>query len=148
EKIHAEYVQAGAEVIETNTFAANRLKLRRVGLEHQLDELNRAGVEIARRAAGDRAYVVAAIGPAGAKMVGVPEPEPEELRAIFRDQAEVLVSAAPDAIILETFNTLSELEIALDVVRSLTDLPIIALAAFTGGGATGDGASPDDVAKS
>lgn len=148
EKIHSEYVQAGAEVIETNTFAANRLKLRKVGLEEQHDALNRAGVEIARRAAGDRAWVVAAIGPIGAKMVGMPEPERDELETMFRDQAQALLDAGPDAIILETFNHLAELEVALEVVRPMTTIPIIALVAFTGGGATGDGAAPDTVARS
>ncbi|MCB9507312.1 MAG: bifunctional homocysteine S-methyltransferase/methylenetetrahydrofolate reductase [Myxococcales bacterium] len=142
ERIHAEYVGAGAEVIETNTFAANREKLRRVGLEADHDALNRAAVAIARRAAGDRAAVVGAIGPTGTKWGGLRADQREAYAAVFADQARVLIEAGVDAIALETFSHLAELEVALAAIRPLTSGVILALGAFTGNLATADGVTP------
>ena len=147
EKIHAEYVAAGSHAIETNTFAANRVKLRKVGLEDRHDEINRAGVEIARRAAGDKVYVVGAMGPTGTKWPTLTKDLQAEYLDVFRDQAQVLLDAGVDGLILETFGYLQELEAALGAVRALTDLPVIALAAFTGSESTGDGANVDMVAR-
>lgn len=147
EKIHAEYVAAGAQVIETNSFAANRLKLRKVGLEEQHDEINRAAVAIARRAAGRNTYVVGAIGPTGVKWPALADEAREDLVSVFVDQARVLLDAGVDAIALETFSYLAELEVALAALRQLTADPIFALCAFTGASSTGDGANPDTVAR-
>ncbi|TVR04690.1 MAG: bifunctional homocysteine S-methyltransferase/methylenetetrahydrofolate reductase [Deltaproteobacteria bacterium] len=146
-RIHREYVDAGAEVIETNTFAANRLKLRRVGLEDEHDAINRTGVNLAREAAAGRAWVVGAIGPSGKRWVELTDRERDELCAVFVDQATVLLDAGVDGLSLETFGTLEELRVALRSVRSLTDLPILASAAFLGNGVTADGAAPDVVAR-
>ena len=147
EAVHREYVEAGAEIIETNTFAANRYKLRKVGLEDKHDEINRAGVEIARRAAGDRAWVVGAIGPTSRKWPSLSRHNQQELTQVFIDQARALIDAGVDGLALETFSYIEELEVALREIRPLFDGPIIAMAAFTGNGATGDGAGPDEVAK-
>jgi methionine synthase I (cobalamin-dependent)/5,10-methylenetetrahydrofolate reductase len=147
EAVHREYLDAGADLLETNTFAANRRKLRRVGLEEKHDEINRAAVEIARRVAGDTAWVGGAIGPTGAKWPSLSKANQLDLESVFADQARVLVDAGVDVLILETFSYLSELEVALRVVRPLFDGCLIAQAAFTGTAATGDGAGADEVAR-
>lgn len=147
EAVHREYVLAGAEIIETNTFAANRWKLRKVGLEEKHDQINQAGVEIARRAAGDDRWVVGAVGPTGRKWPSLSRHNQEKLRAVFADQARALVGAGVDGLVLETFSYIQELEVALKVVREFYDGTVIAMCAFTGNGATGDGAGPDEVAK-
>ncbi len=146
EAIHREYVAAGAHVIETNTFAANRLKLQKVGLAEKMREINEVGVKLARAAAGG-AYVIGAIGPTGAKWPNLTPLRQRELASVFREQAEALLAAGVDGIILETFSYLSELEVALAEVRPLTDKFVAALATFTGNAATGDGAGPGVVAR-
>ena len=147
ERVHGEYVEAGAEVIETNTFAANREKLRKVGLAENHDAINRSAVEIARRVAGDDVYVVGAIGPTGRKWPSLSKRTRAELVPVFAEQAAVLIDAGVDAIALETFSYLAELEAALEAVRSQSDVVVIAMAAFTGAGVTSDGAGPGEVAR-
>lgn len=146
EAIHREYVEAGAHVIETNTFAANRLKLQKVGLAEKMREINEIGVKLARAASGD-AYVLGAIGPTGAKWPNLTPTRQRELAEVFREQAEALLAAGVDGIVLETFSYLSELEVALAEVRPLTDKVVAAFATFTGNAATGDGAGPGVVAR-
>jgi homocysteine S-methyltransferase len=146
EAIHREYVQAGAHVIETNTFAANRIKLQKVGLGEKLRQINEAGVCLAR-AAGNEAYVLGAIGPTGLKWPNLTVDRQREVADVFREQAEVLLGAGVDGIVLETFSYLGELEAALSCVRPLTDGVVAALASFTGNAATGDGAGPGVVAR-
>lgn len=146
-RVHREYVDAGAEVIETNTFAANRLKLQRVGLEHEHDAINRSAVRIARDAAAGKAFVVGAIGPCGRRWVELSDAEREALPDIFRDQAAALLEAGVDGLCLETFGHLEELRVALRAVRPLTDQPLLASAAFLGNGVTADGANGEVVAR-
>ena len=146
EAIHREYVEAGAHVIETNTFAANRIKLQRVGLGAKLREINEIGVRLARAAAGD-AFVVGAIGPSGLKWPALTMDRQRETSEIFREQAEALLAAGVDGLVLETFSYLGELEAALDRVRPMTDGFVAALATFTGNASTGDGAGPGVVAR-
>lgn len=147
ESVHREYVQAGAELIETNTFAANKAKLRRVGLEDQHDAINAAAVAIARKAAGEKAWVVGAMGPTGTKWPSLSAHKQSEQRQVFAEQARTLVDAGVDGLILETFSYLGELEVALKEVRGVFDGVIIAQASFTGAMATGDGAGPNEVAR-
>ena len=147
ETVHREYVEAGAEVIETNTFAANKAKLRRVGLEEKHDAINRAAVELARKAAGPSAWVVGAIGPTGSKWPSLSAHRQAEHHGVFADQARVLAEAGVDGIFLETFAYLGELEVALAEVRSVFEGVIVAHASFTGSMATGDGAGPNEVAR-
>jgi homocysteine S-methyltransferase len=148
ETIHREYVAAGAEVLETNTFASSRLKLRRAGLEEQHDALNRAAVMLARAAAGDRAWVVGAMGPSGERWSRGPVADYARVAEVFADQARVLLDAGVDGLMLETFSHLGELLVALREVRPLTTLPVFAQVAFLRHGATEDGASPEEVAAS
>lgn len=131
------YVRAGAKAIETNTFTANKRKLARYELEQLHDEINGRGVELAKTVAGDEAFVLASIGPA--KSGETDEVEDEELFEIFCDQVRALASAAPDALLLETFSRAGELEIAVQAAAETADLPLIAQASVDEEGYLRDG---------
>src|SRR5262245_33237908 len=106
--IHHDYVQAGADIIETNTFGANRIALARHGLVEQCQAINRAAVELARKAAAGRAYVAGAVGPTGVKFHIATTAERRLARFALADQIDTLVLAGVDAIILETFMSILE----------------------------------------
>lgn len=123
EDVHRQYVNAGAQMIETNTFSANYDRLSKYGLEDKVDEINRAGVRIARAAAGDQAYVVGSVGAIrNGKRTNIPR---SELRQYFRQQVSSLLDEGVDGILLETFFEVEELAIALRQVRKLTDIPVM-----------------------
>ncbi|WP_322905288.1 bifunctional homocysteine S-methyltransferase/methylenetetrahydrofolate reductase [Paenibacillus campi] len=123
EDIHRQYVNAGAELIETNTFSANYERLAKFGLEHKVEQINRAGVRIARQAAGDKAYVVGSVGAIReGKRSNTPLPE---LRKYFKQQLNAILEEGVDGILLETFFELEELALALRQVRKMTDIPIM-----------------------
>jgi len=123
EDVHRQYVTAGAEMLETNTFSANHEKLAKYGLEHKVEEINRAGVRIARQAARDQAYVVGSVGAIReGKRSNTPLPQ---LRKYFRQQLNAILEEGVDGILLETFFELEELAVALKQVRKLTDIPVI-----------------------
>jgi homocysteine S-methyltransferase len=126
--IHEDYVRAGAQLIETNTFGANRIRLGRHGFEDRTRELNLAAARLAKQAAGDRAFVAGAIGPTGLVFAGFSEDERERVRASFREQAEALAEGGVDAILVETMRQPEELELAIEGVRLATGrtLPLIA----------------------
>ncbi len=125
------YVEAGSNVILTNTFGANHLTLARHGLESKMEEINRRGVEISRRAAGGSVSVFASIGPTGKMLVGGEVTE-EELQAAFVAQAQALAGAGADAIVIETMSDLTEASIAVAAARS-TGLPVVASMSFDSG---------------
>lgn len=130
-KIHREYVEAGAELIETNTFGANRIKLLPFGLENEVASINLAGVRIAREVAGDRVYVAGSIGPTGKELEPVGLLSENEAFEAFQEQVKFLVEGRVDLIILETFTSLKELEIAYKAVRSITaEIPLIVQMSF------------------
>lgn len=121
--IHFQYVKAGADMIETNTYGANREKLSKFGLEDQVEAINQAGVRLAREAAGDSVYVVGSVGGIlGGKRKGIP---PEELEQAFDEQIKSLVEAGVDGLLLETFCFFDEALLALSVARKYSSLPII-----------------------
>jgi len=136
QEILREYVEAGAQAIGTNTFAANRFKLARFGLQDKVVEINRAGVEIANGIAGN-AWVLAAVGPARSSETD--EISDDDLRSVFAEQIEALAAAGPDAILLETFSRSDEIAIALQAATSLTKMPIIAQITADEDGYTQDG---------
>lgn len=144
-QIHEDYLAAGADALTTNTFSANRIKLRRHGLEDKLVEINRSGVEIAREAAGDRAYVVGSVGPTGLTPSMMTDSEINEVQSAFAEQISVLVEAGVDVICLETFRQLSEMRLALKAAKEVTSLPVIAQMAFDADLKTGEGAGPERV---
>src|SRR5262245_33848735 len=123
--VHRTYIEAGADVIETNTFAANRIKLRQHGLAEQLEAINRAGVRIARGAAGDK-HVAGAIGPLGIRIEPWGPTSLDEAREAFREQAAALAAEGVDLFVLETFSDLPEIRSAIQGVRDVSTLPIIA----------------------
>src|SRR5438874_4259850 len=125
-EVHKQYVRAGAEVLETNTYGANRVKLRSFGIEDELRAITRSAVEIARRAAGDSVYVAGAIGPLGIRIEPYGPTSLDEAREIFREQAEALRDAGVDVFVLETFSNIAEMEQAIIAVRDVCTLPVIA----------------------
>ena len=147
ERIHREYVEAGAEIIQTNTFSANRYRLAEFHLEHQYEEINRAGVEIARRAAGDAVYVAGSVGPTGKLLEPIGKVRREDARGAFRDQIEVLAKAGIDLLILETFVSLGELDEAIEAAKEVTDLPIVAQKTFPEDGSILSGSFPVEVVE-
>jgi homocysteine S-methyltransferase len=144
--VQRDYVKAGADIIETNTYGANRSKLAGYGLEDKIFEINHAGARIAREATGDRAFVGGAIGPLGIRIEPYGATSLEEARAIFREQAEGLVEGGVDLIVLETFSDLAEIQQALLAVRSLCDLPVVAQMTIQTDGSTSYGTSPEHLA--
>src|SRR5271169_214107 len=126
--VHQEYVRAGAEIIETNTFGANRKRLGAFGFSDKLRLINQAGVRIAREAARDQAFVAGAVGPLGVRLAPLGPTTQAEARAIFREQIDVLVESGVDLLILETFRDINELEAAVFAAREAAgdDLAIIA----------------------
>ncbi len=131
-EVAAAYVAAGSQVILTNTFGANRVRLaENEALAKQLPDINRKGVELSRQAAGGRAYVFASIGPTG-KLVVAGEVEPEVLRAAFEEQARALAGAGADAIVVETMSELTEARLAVGAAK-LTGLPVVACMVFDSG---------------
>lgn len=125
EKIHGEYIAAGADIIQTNTYGANRIKLARYGYENRVKEFNEAALKIAKRAAAlDGQYVLATIG--GIRGIRKSDATLDEILAAFQEQAEVLLAGEPDGFLLETYYDFEELSHCVHLLRSMTDLPIIA----------------------
>src|SRR5258706_13063655 len=146
EEVHRDYVRAGADVLETNTFGANRIKLGSFGLAEKLKAINVEGARIARRAAGDRAYVAGSIGPLGIRIEPWGKTGVDEARDYFREQAQALLEGGVDLFILETFRDLNEIGAAIDAVRSISDLPIVAQMTTEEDGNTLDGTPPEKFA--
>ena len=124
--LHHEYVEAGAEIVETNTFGANPVKLSSYALEDRTEELNREATRVARRAAADRALVAGAVGTLGIRIEPWGPTGVEEAEALFRRQVAGLCEGGVDAFVLETFSDPAELAAAYRAVRGLSELPIIA----------------------
>jgi homocysteine S-methyltransferase len=146
EGVHRAYVDAGADILETNTFGANRIKLASFGLADKLHDINVAGAHIARRAAGGSALVAGAIGPLGIRIEPWGKTGVDEAREYFREQIAALLEGGVDLFILETFRDLNEIGAAIDAVRSLSDLPLIAQMTTEEDGNTLDGTPPERFA--
>lgn len=145
--VHRAYREAGADIIVTNTFGGNREKLSHYGLEGRLREINRAGVEIARNAVGETAYVAASIGPTGKFVEPVGDLTFDAMAAIFREQAEALIEAGADLITLETFLDIKEIRAAVIAIREISPtIPIIAMMTFDDNGRSVLGTPPEAAA--
>ena len=127
-RVHQAYIEAGAQIIETNTFGANRFKLEPFGLAEEVQRLNGRGVKIAREARDSATREVLIAGSMGPLGIGVQarHPEPDEILAIFREQALALEERGVDLYILETFSYIEEIVLAIDAIRSFSGLPIVA----------------------
>jgi len=146
--IHRDYIEAGAEVIETNTFGANPQKLAKHGLADETFNINKVGAELAKRCAGEAAGVLVAgsMGPLGKPVAPVGTISKEEAHKDFKLQAEGLLAGGVDLFMLETFIDLEEIQIAIKAVRHLTDLPIAALMTVDESGLTAYGRTPEQIA--
>ncbi|MBI4670642.1 MAG: bifunctional homocysteine S-methyltransferase/methylenetetrahydrofolate reductase [Chloroflexi bacterium] len=158
QELHDEYLRAGAEVIETNTFGANRFKLDAHGLNHRVAEINGAGVKLARdaiNASGRTAFVAASVGPLGVQLAPVGSISRQEAYDAFREQIAALVSAQPDALVFETFSNLQEITEAIRAAHDVgahavappaAPIPIIAQMTFTRDAVTTYSYTPVQVA--
>ncbi|HLQ64663.1 MAG TPA: homocysteine S-methyltransferase family protein, partial [bacterium] len=149
-QIHLDYIASGAELIETNTFGANRFKLASHTLAHRLAEINRAGAAVAREAAeasGRSVFVAGSMGPIGRPIAPLGSVAPEEVCESFAEQAAALVEGGADVLILETFSDLGELSDVISGVRSAVTVPIIAQMTFTQEGKTLLGHTPQEIAR-
>src|SRR3954464_12122203 len=142
-EVHEEYVRAGAEIIETNSFGATRHKLQSYGLESKIREINIAAAAIAKEAAGEDVFVAGAIGPLGLRIEPYGPTSYDEAKEMFREQAEALLEGGGDLFILETFSDVSELRQAIRAVRELTDLPVVAQMTISLDGNTSFGTTPE-----
>ena len=144
-EIHRQYADAGADVLETNTFGANRMKLAAYGLADQVEAINRAGVRLARQAAGDEAYVGGSVGPC------LPPDQPVErsltaaVREAFDEQVAALAAEGVDLVVLETFDRIAELQIAAAAAKK-AGLPVLASFTIRADHAPMMGLSPEEFA--
>jgi len=146
--IHEEYVESGAEVIETNTFGANRVKLEQHGLVEEVSRINIAAARLARDAAGESVLVAGAVGPLGVRLEPYGSTSRDEARAIFAEQMHALKEGGADLFILETFSDLDELTQAIVAARQVdASMPVIAQVAINADGVTAYGATPEDIAS-
>ncbi|TGA97861.1 bifunctional homocysteine S-methyltransferase/methylenetetrahydrofolate reductase [Sporolactobacillus shoreae] len=122
--VHQAYIGAGADVVQTNTYGANAIKLARYGLEHEVGRFNKAAVQLAKKAAKPETYVFGTIG--GIRGFQKQSVQTEEIRRSFREQADVLLDGGVDGLLLETYYDFSELKEVLKLAREATDLPIVA----------------------
>ena len=146
--VHAEYMKAGAEVLETNTFGANRIKLTQYGLESHTADFNHAAARIARDVAGDHCLVAGAVGPLGIRLEPYGPTSLEEARATFAEQMTALKEGGADLFIIETFGDLEEIGQAVRAARDVDPTtPVVAQMTIGTDGRTPFGASPEDVAQ-
>jgi len=148
-EVHREYIEAGAELVITNTFGANRFKLSKHGLQDDVAEINRAGVELAKRivaASFKDVWIAGDIGPLGVRIAPYGRVKPEEAREAFAEQVKALAESGADLIIIETMSDLYEIKEAIAAAKENSSLPIIASVTFTRDDRTLLGDDPAKVA--
>ncbi|MDQ3088529.1 MAG: bifunctional homocysteine S-methyltransferase/methylenetetrahydrofolate reductase [Acidobacteriota bacterium] len=142
-EVHDEYVRAGADIIETNTFGATRHRLQQYSLEKSLREINIAAARIAGQAAGENVYVAGAIGPLDLRIEPYGPTSFDEAKEMFAEQVSALLEGGVDLFVLETFSDLSEIQQAIKAVKELCDLPIVAQMTIQTDGKTVFGATAE-----
>lgn len=147
ERIHREYVDAGADILETNTYQANRRQLERFGLDDHVRKINVRGCRLARQAAEGRCYVAGSVGPLGIAMEPLGPLSREEALELFREQMEALAEGGADLLMIETISDLDEMDVALEAARQACDLPVVAQKTFTEDGRTLMGELPHEVVE-
>ena len=143
--VHEEYIEAGAEVVETNTFGAHRFKLGPHGLDAQVRKINREGARIAREAAAGRALVAGSMGPVGKPLEPIGSISLADAVAAYREQAEGLAEGGVDFFLLETMASLDQARAALEAVRAASDKPVVVSLTFSDEGTTAYGETPESV---
>ena len=133
-RIHKDYLEAGSDAVLTNTFGANRYALARHGLSKETVKINTAGAQIARKAGRGEKYVLGDIGPSGDFLQPVGTLKPDELKNAFAEQAKALLAGGVDGFIIETMTALDEITIAIEAVKSVCELPVLASMAFDSSG--------------
>ena len=149
-EVHREYIEAGAQIILCNTFSANRYKLEKFGLQDKLVEINKAGVELARRVASASfkdVLIAGDIGPLGVRLAPFGRVQVEDARAAFAEQVQALISADVDLIVIETIADLYEARAAVQAAREISNIPIIVSVTFTRDGRTILGDTPEKAAR-
>jgi methionine synthase / methylenetetrahydrofolate reductase(NADPH) len=148
-EVHRQYVEAGAEIVETNTYGANRTRLTPYGLGEKVAAINEAGVRLAREAAGEAVFVAGSMGPLGARIAPIGRIAFPEARDVFLEQATALIEAGVDLLILETFSDLHELDAALQAARQAAgaDFPIVAQVTIDDAGALRDGTDTETFTR-
>jgi homocysteine S-methyltransferase len=150
EEIHRAYISAGAELIETNTFGANRIKLARHGLEARVRDINFRAVKLAREAkeiSGEPIFIAGAVGPVGQQLEPIGRVALADATSAFEEQIAALLEGGADLLVLETFTNLPELLAAVDAARRTADLPIVAQMTFAEDGLTLSAEEPDQVVQ-
>jgi len=146
--VHQEYVESGADVVETNTFGAHRFKLGPHGFEGQVVKINREGARIARAAAQGQALVAGSIGPLGKPLEPFGNIAFDDAVAAYREQAQGLVEGGVDLFLIETMPSLDQARAAVTAVQTVSDLPIVVSLTFNEEGTTAYGEQPEDVVRS
>ncbi len=148
-RVHEDYVRAGAQVLETNTFGANALRLEKHGLQGRVRELNLAAVKLAREAAQGKAFIAGAIGPSGYFLGEAVASDLQRVEGALREQAEALVEAGVDALVIETMRQANELEIAIGAARRAAGgkVPIVAHVSVDEHGRMADGANAAEIGQ-
>ncbi len=144
-EVHQDYVKAGAEILETNTFGANRLRLGAFGQAHNLAAINQAGVRLAREAAGDKAFVAGAMGPLGVRIEPLGPTSFQNAYDVFFEQAQALIETGVDLLILETFSNLEEIRQAILAARAAAGPEVVIVAHVTVGDDSRMGGTPISV---
>ena len=145
-RIHREYLLAGAHLIESNTYGANRIRLARHGLAEQREKMNLQAVDILHRAAQDAAYIGGSMGPTGMDVTEVRN-NLQQVHDNYAEQAQFLTQAGCHVLVIETFHAPDELKVAVQAAREVSQLPIVAHIVATDAGGIADGSDPADLAK-
>jgi homocysteine S-methyltransferase len=146
-EVHLGYAKAGAEILETNTFGASRIRLERSNLGDKVREINLAGARLAREVSGDELYVAGAVGPLGVRLEPLGPTSLEEAREFFREQIAALAEGGVDLIVVETMIDVNEAQQALEAAREVTKLPVVVQMTIQEDGSTPTGMLPEDFTR-
>ncbi len=146
-KIHSEYLKAGANILSTNSFGANRIKLKEFGLQERMEQINRAAAELARSEANGRVLIAGVVGPTGKLIEPLGDLKFDEALQAYRDQATALAKAGVDIFLLETFSDLKEVKAAVIAIKESTELPVMACMTYGDDFLTLTGTDPETAAN-